>query len=321
MSIPPSLTTTPMMSQQHTRAVSPREQKEEVPEEPTDIEIDKIKEKGIKEVKIQLKREKRKYGEHTDSFIRPSKEFLAFTNDPMCDEMIVSSIFYVSSTLALTEGPELDEEQTAEQEELQADSLKILSSLYCQLLISPYSSNLPVRTERIFYETLIFFIDACICFAIHTAKSDRIIEIMAKVFRGDIKDPLAPRSVEFLPITEIVKKNWLSQRVPGKNRATIKHSTLRGTTKLVEPLVEIPEKHDRIRTRERALEERKAKHPVKKTWGEDGFPVDTKVPYKDKVIPVSMIVQIPQPKETSEPISTVGTREATPDKKRQSEAK
>ena len=115
-----------------------------------------------------------------------------------------------------------------------------------------------------------------------------------------------------LTITEIVKKHWLSQRVPGKNRATIKHSTLRGTTKLVEPLVEPQEKHDRIRMGRANV--RAAPPKPKREWDENGFPIDTKVPFREKVIPGADIVQIPQPKPTSEPISTVVTREVTPRK-------
>ena len=313
----------PILSQSHTRLTSPRndEKESETNEEPKDMNLEDLKAKGMKEVENQKKRElekmdkekkaRNKYGKVGEIFIMKSKEFVQFTKTEMCDEMIVAGIYYVSSSLALTMGPPLDDDQIAEQEEIQGDSLKILSSLYCQLLMSPFSANLPVRSERIFYETLIFYIDACISFAIHTAPSDKITELIGEVFRGGIKDPQTQQEVEFLPITEIVKKHWLSQRVPGKNRATIKHSTLRGTTKLVEPLVEIPEKHDRIRTRADA---RAPPPKPKRAWDENGFPLDTRVPFREKVIPGDAIVQIPQPKPTSEPISTVVTRETTPRK-------
>ena len=104
-----------------------------------------------------------------------------------------------------------------------------------------------------------------------------------------MKDPQVQTEIEFLPITEIVKKHWLSQRVPGKNRATIKHSTLRGTTKLVEPLVEKSEGYDRIRMKggERAISTK-----PKRAWDDNGFPLNTKVPYKSKAIPGDDIVQI-----------------------------
>ena len=274
----------------------------------------------MKEVSSQKKREeeqkekeektKKKCQTTGDLFIIKSKEFVEFTKTDMCDQMIVSSIYYISATMALTIGKPLNDDERAEQEEIQADSLRILSSLYCQLLMSPISANLPVRSERIFYETLIFYIDACIAFAIPTAKSEMITELMGKVFRGGIKDPQSQTEVEFLPITEIVKKHWLSQVVPGKNRAPIKHSTLRGTTKLVEPLVEKSEKYDKIRNE---YEEREVPKP-RREWDENGFPLNTSVPFRSKTIPGKDLVQIPQPKDASEPISTVVTREGTPRK-------
>lgn len=307
------------ISETITRLSSPHEEKQDTPEEPTEIDLEQLKEKGMKEVENEKRRDEermrkeiksqKKYGKVSESFVRKSKEFVEFTKTPMCDQMIMASIYYVSSSMALTIGPELDDDERAEQEEIQTDSYQILSSLYCQLLMSPISSNLPVRTERIFYETLIFYLDACITFAIHTAPPEMIIELMGNVFRGGIKDPQSQTQVEFLPITEIVKKHWLSQRVPGKNRATIKHSTLRGNTKLVESLVETTQDYSKFNPKDRAV-------PVKqqKKWDNDGFPIETRVPFREKKIPINHLVVIPQPKPTSEPISTVVTREGTPRK-------
>lgn len=286
-------------------------------EEARDVTVEATKQKGIQEVKLQLKREKKKNGANSEFYIRPTKEFLNFAKTTLCDQMIVSSIFYVSSTLALT--LDLDDEKRAEQEEIQADSLRILSSLYCQLLISPVSSNLPLRSERIFYETLIYFLDACIKYVINSAPDEKINKIIADVFRGGIKDPNAMRESHFEPIEDIVKKHWLSQRVPGKNRARIKHSTLSGTTKLIEPMVETPKKYDAVKKR-RTMEESDDEKDVfpevtikipMKEWDENGFPVDTKVPFRASVIPSSMIVNLPPPDQTS----TSAAREQTPSEK------
>ena len=219
----------------------------------------------------------------------------------MCSQMIVAAIFYVSSSLALSVEPPLDDDEYADQEQYQADSIRILSSLYCQLLLSPESSQMRVREERIFYETLIFFLDVCVCFSIDHIDPDMVYELISSIFRRGLQDPHARRKSEFLPITEIVRRHWLAQRVPGKNRAEIAHSTLHGTTQLIQPLCE------------KNVSNRFRGGSSTKQWNETGFPVDTKIPYNSKIIPRNTIIQLPPPK-SADPGNTshVATRDTTP---------
>ena len=310
--------TTPKGSGVNTRSHTPRneENTENIEtKEPTDIDIKKIKELGLNEVKRQLKREKMKYGANSDCFIRPSEEFLIFLKTELCDEILISSIFYVSSTLALRSEENFNQVELAEYETTQSDSFQIISSLYCQLLLSPISSNLPVRKERIFYETLFFFIDSCVSYVIHTISSEIIIDILSKVFRGGLQDPNSRKEIEFLPITEIVKKHWLSQRVPGKTRSNIKHSTLRGTTHLIAPLCDVvdPLNNDKNIKSRNILPD----FPNKRNdWNEEGFPLNTKIPFKSKFIPINSIYKpIPIIKQP-ESVSNIPTRDPSPRNKK-----
>jgi len=312
-----SVNPTPKNSQPVTRNSSPRESNKEdqnEQEEPTDIDLEKLKEHGLNEVRVHLKREKSKYGKNVDSFIRPSDEFLSFIRKDLCDQLLVASIFYASSTLALSSQFQDDEIQYSEQEKKQAESFQILSSLYCQLLLSSDSSNLPVRKERIFYETLFYFIDTCVCFVIHTAPSEKIIDILAGVFRGGLQDPNSRKEIEFLPISEIVKKHWLSQRVPGKTRSTVSHSTLRGTTHLISPICDVVDPTETRTSVKREVSRNVfAKTPsIKGNWDENGYPINTTIPFKAKLIPISSIYTPPSIKNTPETTSSVPTRDSSP---------
>lgn len=291
----PSLVGSKLTTENNTRTQTPDNNKEEQEEEPKDIEIEALKERALKEVRQQYKYDKK----HSQVCSTPA--FLDFMKTELCDNMVVATIFYVSSTLWLQVGPELDDIAAAEQEQLQSDSFRILSGLYCRILLSPISSNLRVREERIFYETLIFFLDACACFAVHIENPDMVYELLAQVFRRGLQDPHARHKSEFLPITEIVRRHWLSQRVPGKNRAEISHSTLQGTTQLIEPMCQ-----------KEVSRNRNSPPPSQEVWDKNGFPKNTNVPYQDKVIPRTKIVNLTPPKQDDSTTSHVPTREVSP---------
>ncbi|OHS96549.1 hypothetical protein TRFO_37290 [Tritrichomonas foetus] len=139
---------------------------EPIEEEPPNIDIDELKTLALKEVKQQkkikeyekerIKSENSETQQISHNMIICTKKFMEFYNSQICDNMVISTIFYISSSLWLNTDQDIDDTQIAIQERTQAESFRILSSLYCQLILSPLSANLRVREERIFYETLIF---------------------------------------------------------------------------------------------------------------------------------------------------------------------
>jgi hypothetical protein len=151
-----------------------------------------------------------------------------------------------------------------------------------------------VREERIFYETVIFFLDVCACFAIGTENPDAVYELLGKVFRKDLQDPRVRPRPEFLPITEIVRRHWLSQRVPGKTRAEISRTTLRGTTPLIEPLCqkELPATSRDVPA-------------VYDIWAKSGLPKNTSVPVEAETLPRAEIIDLTPPKPPENPVASV----------------
>lgn len=225
-----------------------------------------------------------------------------FTKTELCDNMILATVFYVSSTLYLDGyGPALNGAQLAHQEAIQADALRLLSSLYCQLLLNPTFSNMKVREERVFHETLICFLDSCACGATHIDNREKVFEIVARVFRKGMQDPRARKKAEFLPITEIVRKNWLSQRVPGKTRAEIQHNALKGTTDLINVMCqrELPAKNRDLPS-------------STDIWSKTGIPKNSLIPIGEKVISRDLIIDLTPPKTESSQPSKVPTREISP---------
>lgn len=293
--------------------LSPSDKKKKEEEEVTEISIPDLKERALKEVKQQKKiaqyeqnmmRTSNK-GEisHSNNLIYCTKAFMEFYNSKLSDNMVIATIFYVSSSLWLKPPncDDLDDQSYAEQEKIQADSKRILSSLYCQLLLSPLSSSLRVREERVFYETLMFFLDMCACFATKIENPDEVYEILGEVFRKGLQDPHSRKRSEFLPITEIVRRNWLAQRVPGKVRAEIKHSTLQGTTELIEPMCE-----KELPMSDRGLPQ------TTDIWERNGFPKGTDIPINAKTIPNQMIIDM-SPKQTENQATSQNTaRTETP---------
>jgi hypothetical protein len=267
-------------------------------EVPQDIDLASLKERALKEVRAQRKferyaKEKRR-GKGDESHTSHNQvvctdTFMAFVNSGTCDDMLVAALYYVSSTFRLQgQGPELTEEDQAAQEQIQTDSFRVMSSLYCQLLLSPASADLRVREERIFYETIIFFLDACVCFALHTDNPDPVYELLGQVFRRDLQDPRVRRRGEFLPITEIVRRHWLSQRVPGKTRSEIAHSTLQGTTRLIEPLCQ----------KGPPPTSRSADPGITDIWDRTGYPKNSRIPLGVKVLPWQDIIDLSPPKQS-----------------------
>jgi hypothetical protein len=265
---------------------------------PKDIEVAALKRRALKEVRQQrmfewYEKEERKgksedSGHSSPNMIVCTDVFMNFVNTPTCDNIVIAAIYYVSATFRLKgQGPRLNEKAYAQEDRNRTDALRILSSLYCQTLLSPASSNLRVREERMFYETLIFFLDACVCFALHTENPDPVYELLARIFRRDLPDPRVRRRGEFLPISEIVRRHWLSQRVPGKTRSELSHSTLQGTTKLVEPICA------------RELSTPLNRAPIAMgIWEISGYPKDTQIPIGATVIRRSEIVDLSPPKQT-----------------------
>mgnify|MGYP001035637864 CR=1 FL=1 len=293
--------------------LSPSDKKKKEEEEITEINIPDLKARALKEVKQQKKiaqyeqnmmRESSK-GEisHSNNLIYCTKTFMEFYNSKLSDNMVIASIFYVSSSLWLQPPnvDDLDDQSYAEQEKIQADSKRILSSLYCQLLLSPLSSSLRVREERVFYETLMFFLDMCACFATRIENPDAIYDILGEVFRKGLQDPHSRKKSEFLPITEIVRRNWLAQRVPGKVRAEIKHSTLQGTTELIEPMCE-----KELPITDRGLPK------SSDIWERNGFPKGTDIPINAKSIPIQMVIDMSPKQNESQTASQDTTRNETP---------
>jgi hypothetical protein len=242
-----------------------------------------------------------KHNKSPQGFIKCTKAFNDFTQTELCDNLVVSVIYYVSASLFLSKGPDLDPVAEALQTRIQSQSKQIVSSLYCQVLLSPMSGGFRVREERIFYETLMFFLDACACYTIRYEPTDDVYDLVGAVFRKGIPDPNSRRQNEFLPITEIVRRNWLSQRVPGKNRSEIAHSTLQGNTDLITSVVKKEIKETSV------AEER---------WDERGFPVESCVPYTLKVLNRENLFSLPPPKTGETPIpshiqSHTATRQAS----------
>jgi hypothetical protein len=257
----------------------------------------------LKQVRICSKHDKTHQG-----FIKCTKWFVDFTQTEICDNLVVAAVYYVSSSLWLTHIPDLGADVAAEQTRIQVQSKQIISSLYCQILLSPMSQNFRVRQERIFYETLIFFLDVCACYSIRYEPPDEVYDLIAAIFRRGIPDPNSRRPSEFLPITEIVRRNWLSQRVPGKNRSEIPHATLQGNTELINAVVLKDAHGDRAAAAAAASGE--------ELWDERGFPPDTPIPYAEKVLNRDNLFVMPQPKHPDSGIpglSTVAsTTEGTP---------
>ncbi|KAH0789668.1 hypothetical protein GPJ56_006170 [Histomonas meleagridis] len=164
----------------------------------------------------------------------------------------------------------MSDEEEEYQVQVNEESKEILSHLYCQLLLSPITSNLKAIEERTFYETLILFLEACSYFSLQSDQAEEIYSIVSEVFRGDLKDPHSSPTPEFIPINEIVRRNWLSQKVPGKIRITNQVETLKRTTKLVAPLCE--------------KELRSDNESFRLVWNENGFPSDTVIPLNSKVL-------------------------------------
>ena len=277
--------------------------KQEEEDEPTEIDIADLKSRALKEVKQQKKIAqyekslKSDVPRSSDNLIFCTRTFMEYYNSTLCDNMVIATLFFVSSSLWLQHDSDLDDNEYAEQEKINADSMRILSSLYCQLLLSPLSSRLRVREERIFYETVIFFLNMCACFATKIEQPDAVYEILAAVFRKGLQDPHSRKKIEFLPITEIVRRHWLSQRVPGKTRAEIKHTTLQGTTDLIKPLCE----------KELPPNQRGVQSPTD-IWERNGFPKGTDIPIDAKTIPCEMIIDM-SPKQAENQGST---RSASP---------
>lgn len=267
-------------------------------EGPQDIDLNEIRSRAIKEVRAQKiyeqyrnKRETRQRPRTTETMttshnmVYCTKQFLDFTKTEICNNLVIASIYYVSATLFIEgEGPELTDEQFEAQQTKQTDSLRILSSLYCQLLMSPLSARMRVREERVFYETLICYLDACACFATHTENPEHVYEILAKVFRKGMQDPKARHGAEFLPITEIVRRNWLSQRVPGKTRAKMSREALKGTTDLISPMCDSDEQAATVA------------EDGEDIWNPDGLPKTFSIPLDVSVIPRADIIDLTPPK-------------------------
>jgi hypothetical protein len=283
----------------HLQQIATASNKKDEPEDeiPPDIDLPSIKERALREVRQQ--RQIEKYArDHvhlkaksaiptSHNMIICTEQFMSFVKTDQCDDMVISAIYYVSSTFWLDgEGNELDEEGIAEQEHNQTDALRIMSSIYCQLLMSPLSHHLRVREERVFYETLIFFLDVCVCFALRTENPAKICELIAQVFRRELQDPRVRRRGEFLPITEIVRRHWLSQRVPGKVRSEIAHATRQGNTKLIEPMCQ------------KELPATAREEPMSTdVWLKSGYPKNTKIPLGAKVIPRVDVIDLTPPKQ------------------------
>jgi hypothetical protein len=269
-------------------------------EEPKEFPLTEVKERAISQIRMVSKHDRDHQG-----FIKCTKAFIDFTQTETCDNLIVAVVYYVSSSLFLTLYPELDPVAEQQQTVIRSQSKQIISSLYCQILLSPMSAAFRVREERIFYETLFFFLNVCACYSVRYEPTDVIHDLVAGVFRKGIPDPNSRRQSEFLPITEIVRRNWLSQRVPGKNRSEIPHSTLRGNTELIGSVVQ-----KEVATGERAA-------ATGEQWNERGFPVDSAVPYGDKILNREILFALPQPRDSDAAMSplmgsVVATEDVTP---------
>jgi hypothetical protein len=273
---------------------------EEAIEEPVEFPLSEPKARALSQIRIVSKHDRDHQG-----FVKCTKAFVEFTRTEICDNLVVAVVYYVSSSLFLTLYPDLDAVAKQNQTLIQTQSKQIISSLYCQVLLSPMSANFRVREERIFYETLIYFLNACACYSVRHEPTTVIHDLIAAVFRKDIPDPNSRRRSEFLPITEIVRRNWLSQRVPGKNRSEIPHATLQGNTELIGSAEqrEAPRGDRTVAGREQ--------------WDERGFPVDSAVPYTDKVLNREALFALPPPKSSDPTLpahfaSVVATAEPSP---------
>jgi hypothetical protein len=269
-----------------------------VEEEPKEFPLSEVKARALAQIRLVSKHDRDHQG-----FIKCTKVFADFTQTEICDNLVIAVVYYVSSSLFLKLYPDLDPVAEQQQLVIQAQSKQIISSLYCQILLSPMSANFRVREERIFYETLFFFLNACACYSVRHEPPTVIYDLVAGVFRKDIPDPNSRRAGEFLPITEIVRRNWLSQRVPGKNRSEIPHATLQGNTDLIGSVVQKQARGDRGVEREQ--------------WDEKGFPVDSAVPYTAKTLNREVLFALPQPKNNDNGLpgriaSVVGTADASP---------
>jgi hypothetical protein len=104
-----------------------------------------------------------------------TKVFRQFSSSQICKDLVIASIYFISSDQALKTLELIDDQKSEQEQELtRENSKKSISSLYCQLLLSPTSSNLSVREERIFYETLIYFLGTCVSDSLPQIKFDLI---------------------------------------------------------------------------------------------------------------------------------------------------
>jgi hypothetical protein len=232
-------------------------------------------------------------GRSSQDVVICTKEFVVFTKTDLCDNMIICSLFFASSTLALDgHGPPLSDHDVAEQEVTQAEAYRMLSGLYCRLLVAtarePFAPvNMGIREERVFFETLIYFLGACTCCALHVESRDLIYAIFANVFRRGLQEPRLRKPMEFLPITEIVRRHWLAQRVPGKVRAEIKQGSFQGTSNLIEPMCE--------------KELRGGAVPgATDLWERDGTLKGGRIPIGKKSFPAKLLIDLSPPPKTQE---------------------
>lgn len=263
----------------------PNQRKKNEPEEDTnEIPLEEIKERGIAAVQQIAKRDTARQG-----FIRCTKPFVEFTKTDICDHLVIATIYYVSASLFLNESEELDEELEDEQMVIQAQAKQIISSSYCQILLSPMSAKFRVREERVFYETLIYFLNSCVCYVIKFDETDTISELISAVFRQGISDPNTRKQTEFLPINEVVRRNWLSKRVPGKNRSEVARATIKTNTELVS-----------------AVCDRKGLPQARGAgaWDDQGLVEGSVVPCEVKIVNKEKLFAMPQPKVES-PVQTM----------------
>jgi hypothetical protein len=222
-----------------------------------------------------------------------TKQFMAFTETDLCENMMISALFYASSTLALDgNGCPLTTEECEEQEAIKSESYRMLSGLYCRLLVStngqPFGPvNMGIREERVFFETLIYFLGVCTCYALHVESREIVYAIFAKVFRRGIAEPRLRKPIEFLPITESVRRHWLAQRVPGKVRAEIKHASYQGTSDLIEPMCE-KELNEGYSSSGSDL------------WQRDGTLKSQRLPIGRKSFPANLLIDLSPPPKTPE---------------------
>ena len=265
----------------------PNQRKKNEPEEETnEVPLEEIKDRGISAIRTFMKHDTTHQG-----FVKCTKSFVEFSKSELCDHLVIAAIYYVSSSLFLTESEDLlDEDFEEEQMQIQAQAKQIISSAYCQLLLSPMAAKFKVREERVFYETLIYFLNACTCYVIRYEQTDTISELISAVFRQGISDPNTRKQSEFLPITEVVRRHWLSKRVPGKNREEVARTTVKMNTDLVGTVCD-----------KKGLPQARGTS----VWDNQGLPEDSVVPYDEKIVNREKLFATPQPKPQETPAQTL----------------